>query len=164
MVSPELLRRYPFFAGLSHDQLVALAMTADELDVSAEHRFFREGDELNSFYFVVEGDVDVVFEVPASGVQQSVAGQLTGNLETVDIVISHVGPGEPFGWSALAGAGDATAGAVAQVDSKVVAFDVERVHSKFEEDPYLHVAMLRQALHSVRDRLHDLRVECLSHL
>ena len=29
MVSPELIRRYPFFAGLSYEQIVTLAKAAD---------------------------------------------------------------------------------------------------------------------------------------
>ncbi len=147
MVSPELLRRYPFFAGLTHDQLVALAMTADEMEVEAGHRFFSEGDALDAFYLVIEGDVGIVFEVPDTNVKQSVAGQLTGELKTTDVVISHVGPGEPFGWTAIAREGGATAGAVAQVDSKVVAFDMDKMMETFEEDPVarLHHAASRSA-------------------
>ena len=41
MISPELLRRYPFFAELTHEQLVALAMTADEFEFAADHKFFQ---------------------------------------------------------------------------------------------------------------------------
>lgn len=162
MVSPELLRRYPFFAGLTHDQLVALAMTADEQNFKADHRFFSEGDELDYFYLVTQGAVGIVFEVPAKGVKQSVAGQLTGKLETDDVVVSHVRPGEPFGWTAIVREGGATAGAVALEDSKVVLFDMERMLEKFEEDPALGCAMLQSVLRSVRQRLHDLRLECLA--
>jgi CRP-like cAMP-binding protein len=162
MVSPELLRRYPFFAGLTHDQLVALAMTADEMDARADHRFFSEGDRLDNFYLVVEGDVGVIFELPARGVKQSVAGQLTGELETEDVVVSHVGPGEPFGWSAMIGEGNRLAGATAQVNSKVIVFDMDQMRNKFDEDPVLHSAMLHQALRSLRRLLHDLRLETMS--
>jgi len=35
MISPELLRRYQFFAGFSHEQLALLAMSADEHSVGA---------------------------------------------------------------------------------------------------------------------------------
>jgi hypothetical protein len=37
MVSPELIRRYPFFAGLDYDQLVKLAKVAQEYKVEAGH-------------------------------------------------------------------------------------------------------------------------------
>ena len=162
MVSPELLRRYPFFAGLNHDQLRVLAMTADEMDAKAGHRFFVEGARVDAFYFVIEGDVGIVFKVPASGVKQSVARQLTGELEMAEVIISHVGPGEQFGWSALTGDGDATADAVAQTDCKVVVFDLEQMLSKLDADPVLARMILQQVLRTVRQRLNDLRVECLS--
>lgn len=163
MVSPELLRRYPFFAGLTHEQLVALAKTADEVEVEAGHRFFSEGDELNSFYLVTDGNVDIVFEVTASDVKQPVSKQLTGEVETSDVVISHLGPGEPFGWSAIAMEGGATAGAVTSVDSRVVVFSMDQMLEAFEEDPALGLTMLQHVLRSARQRLHDLRLECLSH-
>lgn len=161
MVSPELLRRYPFFAGLTHDQLVALAMTADEMSVSSGYRFFSEGDALDAFYLVIQGDVAIAFEVPDSSVKQSVAGQLTGNLVTADMVISHVGPGEPFGWSAIVNEGGATAGAIAKADTKVIAFNKEKMLAAFEQDPALDRTMLRHVLRSIRQRLHDLRMESL---
>ncbi len=41
MVSLELIRRYPFFAGLSYENIVALAEVADELSVSPGHYFFH---------------------------------------------------------------------------------------------------------------------------
>jgi len=161
MISPELLRRYPFFAELTHDQLVALAMTADEHEFEAGHRFFSEGDELDYYYLVTEGDVAIVFDVPDSQVTQTVAAQLTGDIETTDTIISHLGPGEPFGWSAIA-KGSSSAGAVAAVDSKVVLFDMDEMFDKFEEDPTLGCTMLRHTLLSLKERLHDLRVECMA--
>ena len=56
MVSPELLRRYPFFAGLSHDYLSKLAKMSEELAVEEGHYFFHEEDELDTFYLTLEGD------------------------------------------------------------------------------------------------------------
>ena len=88
--------------------------------------------------------------MPDTNVKQSVAGQLTGELKTTDVVISHVGPGEPFGWTAIAREGGATAGAVAQVDSKVVAFDMDKMMQAFEEDPTLGCTMLRHVLRSAQ--------------
>ena len=161
MISSELLRRYPFFAELNHEQLVALAMTADEHQFDAGHRFFSEGDELDHFYLVIEGDVAIVFDVPDSEVKQTFAAQLTGDIETTDTVISHLGPGEPFGWSAIAKA-TASAGAVAAADSTVVLFDMDKLFDKFEEDPTLGCTLLRHTLLSLRERLHDLRVECMT--
>lgn len=161
MISPEVLRRYSFFAGLNYDQLVTLAMMAEETDVEAGHRFFNEGDALDAFYLVIEGDVGVVFQVTSDEVQQSVAQQLTGAVQMSDVVISHVGPGEPFGWTAIAGDSGAVAGAVATVSGRVVAFDTGQLLTAFEEDPLLGYTMLRHVLRVAGQRMHDLRMECL---
>jgi CRP-like cAMP-binding protein len=162
MISPEVLRRYPFFAGLTHKQLVALAMTADESEFEAEHRFFGEGDILDAFYLLVEGDVGIVLEVPSDEAAKSVARQLTGEIQTSDVMISRVGAGEPFGWTAIAEEGGATAGAVAIVASKVLVFDKSALLEAFNEDPTLACAMLRHTLRIARQRMQDLRVECLA--
>ena len=162
MISPEVLRRYPFFAGLSHDQLVTMAMMAKEVDVDAGHRFFEEGDKLEAFYLVVEGDVGIVLQVTSDEVKQSVAQQLTGAVQMSDVVISHVGPGEPFGWTAISEDSEATAAAVAMVPCKVVAFDTQQLLHAFDDDPTLGCAMLRHILRVARQRMHDLRVECLA--
>ena len=45
MISVEQLRRYPFFAGFSADQIERLANISEEHSVDAEHYFFYEGDE-----------------------------------------------------------------------------------------------------------------------
>ena len=54
MISEELLRRYPFFAGLGHDQLKALAMAADEYSVDAEHTFIHEEESLSNFFLLLD--------------------------------------------------------------------------------------------------------------
>ena len=64
MISPELIRRYPFFAGPSNSYIATLAKLADEVSVDTGHCFFREGDELKKLYLVVEGAVGLVIQVP----------------------------------------------------------------------------------------------------
>ena len=163
MISPEMLRRYPFFAGLDHAQLVMLAMMAEELRVSQGHVFFREGDALASFYLVLEGNVAIVLEVPAEHVGQTVAQQLTGTLQTTAVPISILGPGDPFGWTALSSRQGATAGAMATSDCAVVAFDRQKLLAAFEADCAFGYRMLQQILQVAQQRLHDMRVESLSH-
>jgi len=44
MVTPELLRRYPFFAGLTHQQLTSLATVAHTMSFEAGETVFRDGE------------------------------------------------------------------------------------------------------------------------
>lgn len=163
MISPELLRRYPFFAGLSHDQMVTLAKVADELMVETGHYFFREGDELKSFYLVLEGVVAIGFELPDQEVEQPLAQQLKGKLQTKDAIISAIGPGEIFAWSALVPPHQSTACGKATTSCRVISFNCQELLGIFETDCRFGYLMMQKAAQIARDRLHDTRVEALAH-
>ena len=62
MVSIEVIRRYPFFAGFSFEQLTDLAQAADEVSGEAGYQFFHEGDYLG---FTLELQEDSVVSVMA---------------------------------------------------------------------------------------------------
>ena len=164
MISPEIIRRYPFFAGLDEAQIVALAQVADEITVDAGHYFFHEEDELNTFYLVVEGEVAVIIEVPDQDVEQKVSGQLMGELKTKDIVVSTVGPGEVFAWSGLVPPHKATGSAKTNGTCRVLAFDGLQVRQKFEEDCRFGYLMMQKVAEVSRGRLRDLRIESLASL
>jgi CRP-like cAMP-binding protein len=164
MVSPELIRRYSFFAGLDYDHIVQLAKVANEEIAEDGHHFFHEGDELKKFYLLLEGAVAMVFEVPDPEVEQQVSSQLTGKLKTRDITISTVGTGDVFGWSGLIPPHTATASGKAIMACRVVAFNSEKVLQLFDKDCGFGYAMAVKAAQVIRERLRDLRIESLAHL
>jgi CRP-like cAMP-binding protein len=162
MVSPELIRRYSFFAGLGHQHLVALAKSADVETAESGYKFFCEGKELNEFYLVVEGAVSINFAVPDPDVEQEVSDQLTGDLKTKDVTVSTVGSGDVFGWSAVLPPTYATAGATAVTPCRVIVFDCKKLRESFEEDTEFGYLMLQRAARVMRERLRDVRIESLS--
>jgi len=162
MISPELLRRYPFFAGLSHEHLVTLANAAEEISVETGHTFFQEEDKLNHFYLLIKGSVGINIPVPDREAKQNVSGQLLGELKTKNIIITTVGTGGVFAWSALIPPYKATAGATALTDCHVVAFDAEKLLMLFQEQTDFGYLMSVKAGQLVRDRLRDLRIESLA--
>jgi CRP/FNR family cyclic AMP-dependent transcriptional regulator len=162
MISPELIRRYPFFAGLNHDYVGTLAKLADGVSVEAGHCFFREGAEVNKLYLVLEGAVAIVIAVPDRETEQPLSGQLTGNLSTKDITVTTVGTGGLFAWSALIPPHKATASAKALTPCRVLALDCKRLRPIFEQDRNLAYLMTLKAAQIVRDRLRDLRIETLA--
>jgi len=164
MISPEIIRRYPFSAGLSHDEIVILAQTAEELSVDTGHVFFHEGDELCCVHLIVEGAVAIVTETPAPSAAGDVAGQLTGEMDMEELVISTLGTGDVFSWSAVVPPYLATAGAKAIMPSRIVAFDAKKLLKAFESDCRFGYLMLQRAAQIARDRLRDLRIESLSTL
>lgn len=162
MVSPELIRRYPFFAGLSRDQILTLAKVAEEISAEAGHQFFHEGDELKRFYLVAKGAVAITMELPERGVEHKLAEQFLRELKTRDVVISTVGSGDLFGWSGLVSPHQATASAKAIDSCIVLAFDCERLFKIFEEDCRFGYLMILKAAQVIRERLRDIRIESLA--
>ena len=164
MISPELIRRYPFFAGLSHSQIVTLAQVADEISVPAGHYFFHEEDELNHFYLNVEGEVVVVIDLPKPGVTYKLSELLTHQFQTNDVVVIAIGPGEIFGWSALVPPHNATSSGKTLTSCRVITFDCRQLRQSFEEDCQFGYLMMQKAAQVIRSRLRQLRTESLVQL
>ena len=162
MVSPELIRRYPIFAGLSFDQITILADLAEEMGVNADYYFFQEGEELDHFYIVVEGRVGIFAELPAQGVREPVSRQLTGNLVSEEFLVSTIEPGEMFAWSALIPPHTATSSAKALAASNVLTFDCVKMRKIFQEDCRFAYLMAQKGAQRIRHRLRDMRIESLS--
>lgn len=147
MVSPELLRRYQFFAGLKPDHLTTLAKNADELYVAAGDYLFREGDELDRFYLLTEGEISILIELREK--QQ-------------EIITSTIRPVEVFAWTALIPPHQSTAAAKAESDSRVVGFDCEALRAIFAEDHEFAYLLTQRAAQGYRERLRDMRIETMA--
>jgi CRP-like cAMP-binding protein len=162
MISPEVLRRYPFFSRLSIEQISTLAKLADEMTVDDGHYFFREDEISKSFYLVLEGAVAIVFELPERDVEHSISDQFMRKLQTKDIVVSTVGPGDVFGWSGIIPPHSATAGAKAVTPCRVVSFDCEELMKEFEQDCAFGYVLTQKAAQVISERLRDMRIESLA--
>jgi len=164
MISPEILRRYPFFARLTKEQLTLLANLANEEIVDAEHYFYQEEQELEHFYLVVEGAVAIVFELPERDVEHKISDQYFRKIQTKDVVISTAGPGELFGWAGFVPPHCAYAGAKALTPCRVIAFNRREFLAEFDKDPQFGYLMMQRAAQALAQRLRDLAVESLAYL
>ncbi len=162
MISPELIRRYPFFAGLNHHQILDLAMVADVVTVEVGDYFFREGDNLKEFFLVVDGSIDITISVTDRSVAQNIIENILGNFITKEITVSTIGPGQIFGWSALIPPHTSTATARAARSSRVVAFDGEQLRHSFQDDCNFGYLMLQIIAGVVRQRLRDMHIQSLA--
>ena len=161
MVSPELIRRYPFFAGLSTEEIAILSQAAQEMAVDVDHYFFHEGDELDHFYVVVEGKVGILVDVPDPTVRQSVSSQLIGNLITREVVVATVEPGQMFAWSALVFPHRATSSGKALSTCRVISFDCQGLQNSFEENRRFGYLMMLKVTSVIRDRVRAMRLESI---
>ncbi|MGB5843549.1 MAG: cyclic nucleotide-binding domain-containing protein, partial [Anaerolineales bacterium] len=86
MVSPELIRRYPYFSGISLEQLNLLANIAEETECEPDYYFHHEGDDIGKVYIIIEGEVSLVTSLPQ---------------QNKEVVINTLGTGDVFGWTSL---------------------------------------------------------------
>jgi CRP-like cAMP-binding protein len=149
MISSEVIRRYPFFAGLSMDQITTVASAAEEKTVEAGHFFLHEGDEVPYLYLVQEGTVNSLIEIPR---------------KDRNIVVSTFGPAEVFAWSALVPPHIATASVKAATSCRVVAIDCRKLLKAFEEDCQFGYIMMTKAAQITRDRIAAMTIEMLTYL
>lgn len=146
MVSPELIRRYGFFSGLSMEHIVELAKVAEEVDVEACTFFFHEDEEIHHLYLLLSGEVGLVMNIPQKE------------------IVSHViVAGDVFGWSALVPPYLASVGAKSLTDCQVVRIDCREIRPKFEEDSQFGYRMMEKIAQLIRQRLRDLRIESLAY-
>jgi CRP-like cAMP-binding protein len=162
MVPIELIRRYAFFAGFSHEQLIDLSQAAEQVFVEAEHQFLYEGDRLTNFYLVLDGAVGIIIKVPDGDIEQSLTRQITNDLITKDVVVSNIGAGELFGWSALIPPNKSTANVKALTSCRVLVFDYQQLQPIIAEDCCFGHLLTLKAAQTIRDRLRDKRVESLA--
>jgi CRP-like cAMP-binding protein len=162
MISPELLRRYPFFSCLSHDQITTLAMAGEELTVEAGHYFFHEGDKLRNLFFVIEGEIEIGVRMPDRSVEQDVREQIMGNFIEKYVSVSSITPGQIFAWSAMIPPNESTASAKAVVPCRVAVFDGEELMQAFQDDCPFGYLMLQKIAVVVRQRLRDMRIQSLA--
>ena len=148
MVSPELLRRFPFFSGLTDEEIKSIAMVSDEERHEASTFIFREGDKAQKMYVLIEGTVDIMVNTDEEGLER----------ETVS-TLNH---GDVFCWSSVVEPHSLTASAFAATPVRVVAIDGAGLRAMFELDCHLGFRILQKAAVIISSRLKDTRIQMLS--
>ncbi len=148
MVSPELLRGFPFFAGLTDEELKSIAMISNEEKHVANTFICRQQGNAEKLYVLLEGTVEVMINTDEEGLQQ----------ETVSIL----SPGDAFCWSALVEPYVLTASIYAATRVTVLAINGAGLRAMFELDPHLGYRVLQKAAQVISNRLKDTRIQMLS--
>ncbi len=149
MISPEILRRYPFFSFLTDAQRKALAMIAEEAACEAGAVIFEEGDPASDLYLLLDGSVDLYFTPHVTSGHQSPG----------EILIGEINPGEPFGISALIEPHILNATARAAKPGKILKINGPALRALCEVDCALGYALMRQVAKAALERLHFTRIQ-----
>jgi CRP-like cAMP-binding protein len=143
MISPEVLRRYPYFAGIDDESLKQLAMIAEEKSVPADMVMFREGDPANYLSIILKGEVNIQY--------------LFGNneLRTVDTLVE----GDLLMWSALVEPYKTTAVGTTNKPTLLARIDSARLRALCEKEPILGYRLMTQVAKLLAHRLECARVQ-----
>jgi len=148
VISPELVRRYTFFAGLNLDQITALAKAADEVAAPMGAYFYKEGEELCYCFILRQGQVGIVVQLPRL---------------KKEVITSTLGPGDMFGWAGLVPPHRTTACAKALTTCQVLRFDCCALRPGFEKDCQFGFVMMERVAQVMGERLRDTRMETLAY-
>jgi CRP-like cAMP-binding protein len=156
MVSPEILRRYPYFAGLPEEALRQVAMLAEQRAFKAGERLFEEsaafkagarlyekGEEAKELLILVAGEVDLLTE-------------LSGGKEAV---VASLVPGELMAESSLVEPYQLTVSGVATRDGSLITFDARRLRELCRSDPQTGFTLMSQVARLLLDKLQSTQVQ-----
>jgi len=150
MVSTELLRRYPLFAGQSHYMLEEIAMLSNEVTKTEGEWLFRENEEANRLYLVLDGAVALTLFVSLNGEQQHLA-------------TSHsLGKNEIVGWSSIVTPHQYKLGARAVKDSHLLEIDAPPLRQLLDDNPEYGYHFLRQVAEVVSERFMLVNIQIMS--
>jgi CRP-like cAMP-binding protein len=149
MISPELLRRYPFFSELSDANLKALAMVSELEEVQAGTPLFTEGQPAEYVYFLLEGSIDLTYAV-GEGL----------NPKTHKIFqVGEINPEEVFGISALVEPFTINANGTAAVDCRYITIDAKALRAMMEMDSRLGYVFMTRIAKVAMEQLVAVRVQ-----
>lgn len=149
MISPEVLRRYPFFSFMSHDQLREVAMIADEIEYKKDHVLFNTGEKADDCYLLMEGSVDLHYVV---------VDEYDPSLRK-EFIVGTINPGELLGISAFVEPHIYTASAFTVNDSRLLKIDAVALRDLCRQDPGLNLGIQTVAAKATMERLHATRVQ-----
>jgi CRP-like cAMP-binding protein len=149
MISPELLRRFPFFGFLDETQLKAVAMLSEEMELEKDTAVFETEQRAEALYVMVDGSIDLNYKVVDRDDPRIVK----------EFFISELNPGDIFGLSALLEPFKHTMTAKVNAHSKVIRIEASGLRALGELDAKLQAGLMKATAKATMERLHDTRVQ-----
>jgi len=150
MVSTELLRRYPLFAGQSHYMLEEIAMLSSEVIKTAGEWLFHENEEATRLYLVLDGAVALTLFVHLEG-------------ETQHLSTSHsLGKNEIVGWSSIVTPHQYKLGARVVKEAQLLEIEAVPLRQLLDDNPEYGYHFLRQIAEVVSERFMQVNIQILS--
>jgi len=149
MVSPEQLRRYPFFTGLDNTHLKAIAMVADEIAFQKGESLYESDKDADALFVLVDGIVEHYF---------SVVNSPDPKLRK-EFYLSDITPGEVFGLSSMIEPYKHTTTARCAREGHAIRIQTASLLTLGELDSKFAYSFMYQVARSLSDKLESTRVQ-----
>lgn len=149
MISPEVLRKYPFFSFLSEDQFGDVAMLSEEISWNAGDTVFEINKDADFLFVLETGDVELHYKVKDELISE----------KSKEFFIGSINPGEAFGLSAVIEPFTYTSNAIASAKSTGIKLDARKLRVLAGKNPAFGYALMAQVAKASFDRLGSVRVE-----
>jgi CRP-like cAMP-binding protein len=148
MISPEVLRRYPFFSFLTPDQLREVAMITEEVSFRKGQILFNTDEKANTCFLLMTGGVELRYVV---------VDEFDPELRK-EFVVGSINPGEFLGISAAVEPNRYTSTAIAIGECQLLRIDGVALKALCSQDPYLNCGLQSMLARTAMERLHATRV------
>ena len=149
MISPETLRRYPFFGNLTDAQLKAVAMIAEEITYEKGVTIFEECQEADALFLLLEGEVDLYYRTEDKLDQKT----------RKEFLVGEINVGEIFAISALIEPYVYSATAKTTRSSRTIKINATELRLLFKDDIEMGYKMMIQVTKTAIERLGYARVQ-----
>jgi CRP-like cAMP-binding protein len=152
MISPELLRRFPFFNFMDEAQLKAVAMIAQEKEYKKDEVLVEAEKPATHFFFLIDGSVS----------HNAVVTTEHDPYYKKEYFVSNFNPGEIFGISALIEPYVFTATLRADKPTRAIQVDAAALRALCEVDLKLSVGLNRAVAKAAMERLQNTRMQLIA--
>jgi CRP-like cAMP-binding protein len=149
MVSPEIIRRYPFFGALTDAQIKAIAMIAEEETYAKGAVICEEGKPATALYLLQEGGVSLYYKSEEEFHPST----------RKDFLVGEINPGEVFAISVFVEPYMYTSTVKAEQDIRVIKFDAAELKKLIDKDPRLYCTLMRETAKAAMERLAYARIQ-----
>ena len=148
MVSPEILRRYELFAGLTPPELNAIAMLTEHVTYEPGEIVFEADRPAEHLYLLLEGCAELDYVA---------VDEINPELRT-ELFVSEMDPGDVFGISALVEPFVYLGKVHTRGRSHVLRIEAPGLRALCERDPRVAATLMSRIARAALTRLHDTRV------
>lgn len=149
MISPETLRKYPFFGLLTQAQLEKVAMLADVIPINQGDNIFEAGMPADALYLLLSGSVELCTE----SYDKYYKPELRRSY-----LVGEINPGEVLGLSALVSPHILTASAQATSDCEMLKLDAVGLRALMEADNAMAFSLMARVSEALSERLNYTRI------